>query len=220
VQAVVRLRWLVPAIALALCVMLAALGIQAAALGRPSRDDIVAARVLRTLLGYRVIRSTEVIGRRSASAICLQGWFHAPRHHRAVRGELVLIGDGERLYDFGRGIRRLGEARPVPGLDRERFILAGCPRLIGTSLGDGLVRNARIDVDSRRADGLATDSIAFGRRASIDLFVDPHTYKPVELALTHGRLRGSSDLEPGGSPAVVRLVRRAFHLQTRSVHRA
>jgi hypothetical protein len=220
VQALVRFRWLVPVIAVPLCVLVAALGIQAAALRRPSRDDLVAAQVLHTLLGYRVMRSTEAIGVHRTPAICVQGWFHALHHRRPVRGELVLIGKRDRLYDFGDGIRRFGAKHRVHGVDRLRFMLAGCPRFIDAQVGNGLVRNARIDVDARRADGLVADSMVFGRRAPVDLFVDPHTYTPVELAVAHGKMGGSSDLEPGGSPAVVRLVRRAFHLRTRPVHRA
>jgi hypothetical protein len=220
VQALVRFRWLVPLIAVPVCILGAALGIQAAVLTRPSRDDLLAARVLHTLLGYHVMRATEAIGKHRSPAICLQGWFHAPRHHRPVRGELVLIGNGERLYDFGYGIRRVGAVGPVLGLDRIRFILAGCPRFIGAQVGSGLVRNVRLDVDPRRADGLATDSIAFGRRTPVDLFVNPRSYKPVELAVARGSVHESSDLAPGASPAVVRLVRREFHLRTRRVRRA
>jgi hypothetical protein len=216
VHGVVRFRWLLPVIAVPLCVLVTALGIQAAALRRPSRDDLVAAQVLHTLLGYHVMRSTEAIGASRLPAICLQGWFRVARHTRPVRGDLVLIGRRDRLYDFGSGIRRFGAKHRVHGVDRVRFMLAGCPRFIDAQVGNGLVRNARVDVDFRRADGLVADSMIFGRHAGIDLFVDPHTFTPVELALVRGRVRGSSDLAPGGSPAIVRLVRRAFHLRTRS----
>jgi hypothetical protein len=220
VQALVRFRWLVPVIAVPLCVLLTALGIQAAALRRPSRDDLVAAQVLHTLLGYHVMRSTEAIGVQRSSAICVQGWFHVARHRRPVRGELVLVGRRDRLYDFGSGIRRFGADHRVHGVDRLRFMLASCPRFIDAQVGNGLVRNTRMDVDFSHADGLLADSMVFGRRAGVDLFVDPHTHTPVELAVVRGKVRGSSDLAPGGSPAVVRLVRRAFHLRTRSEHGA
>jgi hypothetical protein len=220
VQALVRFRWLVPVFAVPLCVLVTALGIQAAALRRPSRDDLLAARVLHTLLGYHVMRSTEAIGVHRSPAICLEGWFRVARHRRPVRGELVLIGKRLRLYDFGSGIRPFGARHRVYEVDRLRFMLAGCPRFIDAQVGNSLVRNTRIDVDSRRADGLVADSIVFGRRAPVDLLVNPHTYTPVELAVARGKVRGSSDLAPGGSPAVVRLVRRAFHLRTRREHRA
>lgn len=216
VRSLVRFRWLVPVIAVPLCVLVTALGIQAAGLRRPSRDDLVAAQVLHTLLGYHVIRSTEAIGTHTSPAICVQGWFRVAQHRRPVRGDLVLIGRRDRLYDFGSGIRRFGAKHRAHGVDLVRFMLAGCPRFIDTQVGNGLVRNARIDVDSLRADGLVTDSMVFGRRAGVDLFVDPHTYTPVELALLRGKVTGSSDLAPGGSSAIVRLVRRAFHLPTRS----
>jgi hypothetical protein len=207
-------------IAVPLCVLVTALAIQAAALRRPSRGDLFAAQVLHTLLGYRVMRSTESIGVQRSRAICLQGWFRVRQHRRLVRGDLVLIGRRDRLYDFGSGIRRFGAKHRVHGVDRVRFMLAGCPRFIDTQVGNGLTRNARIDVDSLRADGLLADSMVFGKRAGIELFVDPRTHTPVELALVRGKVRGSSDLAAGGSPAVVRLVRRAFHLPPRSVRRA
>ena len=221
VRALVRFRSVVPVIFVPLCVVLGALGIQAAVFSRPSRNDLVAAQALRTLLGYRVIRATEDIGRRTSAAICVQGWFHAPRHRRPVRGELVLIGREERLYDFGSGIRHFGDRRRVNRLDRLRFMLAGCPRFVGAQVSDALIRNRKIDVDPRRADGLAAESIVFGKRqAPIDLLVARHTYKPVELALSSGPVRGWSDLEPGGTPAVVSFVRHAFHLRTPRVRRA
>ena len=214
-------RTLGPAVCLPLCILLASLGVQAAAFRRPPRDDLVAATALRTLLGYHVMRATEDIANHTSPSVCLQGWFPAPRHRRLVRGALVLIGNGERLYDLGSGIRRLGKQGSVGTLDRLRFVLAGCPRFIGAGIGDGLLRNRRIDVDPARADGLAVDSIVFGkRRAPLDLLVTRRTYAPVELVSAGGSIHGRSRLEAGGSPALVRRVRTAFHLLTRSVRSA
>lgn len=201
--------------------MLASVGVQAAAFRRPSPDDLVAVKALHALLDYRVMRATEDIGNRTSPAICLQGWFHSPRHRAPVRGALVLLGNGERLYDFGSGIRRFGDARRVEGVDRIRFILAGCPRVIAAEIGHRLVHSLRVDVDPGRADGLAVDSIGFGSRSKpIDLYVTRHTYAPVELALASNVVRGSSRLDPGGNRALVQRVRRAFHLGTKSVRRA
>src|ERR671937_503785 len=159
-------RTLGPAVCLPLCILLASLGVQAAAFRRPPRDDLVAATALRTLLGYHVMRATEDIANHTSPSVCLQGWFPAPRHRR-------------------------------------------------------LVRDRRIDVDPARADGLAVDSIVFGkRRAPLDLLVTRRTYAPVELVSAGGSIRGRSQLEAGGSPALVRRVRKAFHLPTRSVRSA
>src|SRR2546428_9365906 len=44
VRALVRFRWLVPALALPACIALAGVGIQAAAFRRPARETLVAAR--------------------------------------------------------------------------------------------------------------------------------------------------------------------------------
>jgi hypothetical protein len=214
-------RTLVRAVSLTLCILLASLGVQAAAFRRPPPDDLVAARALRTLLGYHVMRATEDIAKHTSPSVCLQGWFPAPRHRHLVRGALVLIGDGERLYDLGAGIRRLGERRRVDALDRLRFVLAGCPRFIGEGIGDALVRSRRIDVDPARADGLAVDSIVFGkRRAPLELLVTRTRYSPVELVSAGGSIRGRSHLEAGGTPVLVRHIRKAFHLSTRDVRRA
>lgn len=217
----VRFGWLGPAISLPLCIALASLGIQAAAFRRPPRDDLLAAKVVHTLLGYHLMRATEEVAHHPSSSICLQGWFPERGHRHLVRGELVLLGSGVRLYDLGSGVRRFGRRGGVSDLDRIRFLLAGCPRFIGEQIGRRLVRSLHVDVDRARADDLAARAIVFGRRsAPIDLFVTRHAYTPIWLALTGGPVRGTSDLEPGGSPALATKVRRAFDLERRSVRRA
>ena len=214
-----RVRWLVPAIAVPLCIGLASLALQAAAFSRPSRNDLVAVRALATLLRYRVMRAAETIGGRTQQSLCLQGWFHAPGRGALQRGALVLIGGSDRLYDFGKGVRRVGEPGVVSERQRARFQLAGCPRFIAAKIGERLVHGREVDVDAGRADGFAVDAIRFGEETSPgDLFVRSDDYLPVELQVSDGSLHGRSDLQPGGGRAAVMRIRRAFPLFTRRRH--
>lgn len=208
-----------PAISVPLCIAIASLGIQAAAFPRPSRDELVAVRALRTLVRYRVMRATETIGDRTQRSICLQGWFHAPGRRELTRGALVLLSDGERLYDFGKGVRRVGDGGPASTRDRAQFQLAACPRFVAAKIGDRLVRGRRVDVDRRHADGFAVDAIGFGTQAApVDLDVTLTDALPVELRLSDVALHGTSDLAPGGGRAAVVRIRHAFPLFTSQRH--
>jgi hypothetical protein len=214
VRSLVRFRWLLPVIVIPACVVVAGVGVQAAAFGRPPRDSLVAASALRGMMRYRVMRGTERIGRRQMSSVCVQGWFRAPRHQRFVRRALVLLGSGERLYEAGREIRRFGTVGAVSPLDIARFELAGCPRFVGNSLGTDLVRGFAVDADPMITDGASTVSIVFGRKRRIALAVDGRTGRLVALRYTSRLASGWSDLEPGGDKAQIARVRRAFGLLT------
>jgi len=215
VRALVRFRWLVPALALPACIALAGVGIQAAAFRRPARETLVAAEALHELLQYRVMRGTEQIGRQRLATTCVQGWYHTPRHRHLVPGAIVLVSNGERLYDFGNGVRRLGRQGRAGLTDRARFLLAACPRSIAERISVHLLGGQGVDTDPSHDDGASALAIAFGgRRRPIDLYVNRGTYRPVELKLS-GTVRGWSDLEPGGGRRAVIRVRRAFHLRTR-----
>ena len=214
-----RVRWLVPAISVPLCIGLAALALQAAAFPRPSRNDLVAVRALTTLLRYRVMRAAETVSGSTHHSVCLQGWFHEPNRRALERGALVLIGGSERLYDFGKGVRRVGEPGFASTRDRARFQLAGCPRFIAAKIGDRLVHGRQVDVDAGRADGFHVEAIGFGEQTTPgDLLVRSDDYLPVELQVADGPLHGTSDLEPGGGRAAVIRIRRAFPLFTRQRH--
>ena len=215
-RALDRFRWLVPAFALPVSIALAGIGLQAVAFRRPARETLVATAALRELLRYRVMRGTEQLGRQRLATTCVQGWYRTPRHDRLVPGAIVLVSNGERLYDFGSGIRRVGVRGRVGPVDRARFTLAGCPRFIAEGIAFRLLKGDGVDTDPTHADGTPTLTMGFGtRRRSIDLSVDRTDYRPVELTLSARAVRGSSDLRPGGGRAAVIRVRRAFHLPTR-----
>jgi hypothetical protein len=191
-------------------------GIQAAAFSRPPHDALVATGAVRELLRFRVMRASEVIGRRHLHSTCIQGWFRPLHHRRPEPGALVLLGDGDKLYDFGNGVHRVGRRGVVTQSDLARFLLAGCPRYIGNHVGTQLVSSRWIDTDPSHADGAPALELSFGRRATpIELFVNVRTDRPVELRLSGFPARGWSDLMPGGGSAAIVRVRRAFHLPTR-----
>lgn len=196
-------------------------GIQAAAFSRPPHDALLATGAVRELLRFRVMRASEVMGRRHLHATCIQGWFRRQHHRRPEPGALVLLGDGVKLYDFGNGVHRVGRRGAVSRSDLARFLLAGCPRYIGNHVGAQLVSSRWVDTDPSHADGSPALKLSFGRRAMpIELFVNVRTHQPVELRLSGSPARGWSDLMPGGGSATIVRVRRAFHLPTKAKQNA
>jgi hypothetical protein len=221
VRALGRLRWLLAAIAVPATVAALGVGIQAAAFSRPPHDVLVATGAVQDLLRFRVMRATEVLGRRRLHATCLQGWFRPRHHRRAEAGALVLLGNGVKLYSFGRGIHRVGRRGVATRADLARFLLAGCPRYIGDRVGAQLVSSRWVDTDPSHVDGSPTLELAFGRHAApIELFINLRTRQPMELRLSGFPARGWSDLTPGGGAASIARVRRAFDLPTRPKHSA
>jgi hypothetical protein len=214
------LRWLLLALGIPACIAAAGVVVQAAAFGRASKDTLVATDALRELVRYHVMRGDEALGGKTISTTCIQGWFRAPRRARLLPGALVLLGDGERLYDLGTGIRvfpKSGPTRPADPAERARFLLAGCPHFVGNRFATDLIRGRPVEVLSGTADGEHAATIAVGgHEARLTLDVTAVTYKPLALAYSDGRFRGASDLVPGGGAPAVRRVRRAFDLTTRN----
>lgn len=217
-RALNRLRWLLPALAIPALVVLLGVGMQAAAFKRASRTSLLATAAVGELMRYHVMRGTEELGRQDLASVCIQGWFHSPRHRRLVRGALVLLGTGERLYDVGNGVQRLTRtgSHAADPVDRARFVLAGCPRFISDRVGTTLVHGSRFVALTNRSDGRAALTIVLSANGSrMSLAVDSRTYKPVAIAFGNRAIRGWSDLEPGGGRAAIVRVRKAFHLRTR-----
>lgn len=193
--------------------------VQAAAFGHAPEDSLVATEAVRSLVRYRVMRSIERVGGRSLTATCVQGSFRTGDRGRLVTGALVLLGNGDRLYDAGRGVRRvlsLGRSRAAGRVDRRRFILAACPHYLSDHFANDLIRGRPVEAVDERGDGATVaDLIAHSRHATLALEVTRLTYEPLSLSLREGRFRGSSDLVPGGTAAAIRRVHRAFQLGTR-----
>lgn len=204
---------MLPAIGIPVGILCLGLGIQAAAFHLPSRDTLVTTAALRELLRYRVMRSSELVGGRAVRSVCVDGWFRPPSDRRPVRGALVLLGNGEKLYDIGHGIHRIGHAGPVSRLDRARFLLAGCPLVVGENVAARLIHGRVVDPDPARGDGLAALSLGFGHsRRKFLLLVEPRTYVPIALRLAWPDLRGLGDLTPGGGAEAVLLLQQGFDL--------
>jgi hypothetical protein len=207
-------------LAIPACAAVVGVALQAAAFGRASEDSLVATQAVRELVRYHVMRGTESVGGRSIGTTCIQGWFRVPGHRRLLRGALVLLRNGERLYDVGHGVRRLrrngriGRSLPADPADRAWFVLAACPHYLGDHLATELVRGGAVETVDRRADGVEAAAIVVGsrRRHHLTLDVTPVTYKPIALSFEAGRLSGWSDLVPGGGVAEIRRVRHAFDL--------
>jgi hypothetical protein len=193
--------------------------VQAAAFGPAPRDSLVATEAVRNLARYRVMHSVEVVDGRSLTATCVQGSFRAGVRGRLVTGALVLLGNGERLYDAGRGVRRLlrfGRSRAAGRVDRRRFILAACPHYLGGHFASELIRGRPVEAVDERSDGTKVAGlIARSRHATLTLDVTRLTFEPLALSLREGRFRGSSDLVPGGTEAAMRRIRHAFNPESR-----
>jgi hypothetical protein len=210
---------LLPAAAIPACAVTAGITMQAAAFGRAPEDSLVATGALRELVRYRVMRGVESIDGRSIATTCIQGWFGMPKKQRVAPGAIVLLGNGERLFDLGFGVRhlvRVADSRSANLEDRVRFVLAGCPRYLGDHLATDLVRGRPVEAVDERSDGRSAAVITAGsRHARLTLDVTRTTNKPLAVSFSEGRFRGSSDLVPGGGAPAIRRVRHAFDL---SVH--
>jgi hypothetical protein len=207
---------LLPAAAIPACAVTAGITMQAAAFGRAPEDSLVATAALRELVRYRVMRGVESIDGRSIATTCIQGWFRMPKKQRVTPGAIVLLANGERLFDLGFGVRRLvrvADSRSANLEDRVRFVLAGCPRYLGDHFATDLVRGRPVEAVDERSDGRSAAAITAGsRQTRLTLDVTRTTDKPLAVSFSEGRLRGSSDLVPGGGAPAIRRVRHAFDL--------
>jgi hypothetical protein len=211
-----------PAAAIPACAAALGVTMQAAAFGRAPADSLAAAAALRELVRYRVMRGVESLGGRSIATTCVQGWFTMHKNGRVAPGAIVLLGNGERLFDLGFGVRRLvrvAHSRSANLEDRVRFVLAGCPRYLGDHLATDLVRGRPVEAVDERSDGQSAAAIMAGsRHAKLTLDVTRRTDKPLAVSFSEGRFRGSSDLVPGGGTQAIRRVRHAFDLNVHPEH--
>jgi hypothetical protein len=212
VRALGRFRWMLPAVAIPLCIAALGLAVQAVGFPRPAPETLVAADALRTIEHLSVMRGIQRIGARPVASICLDVSFRVPTRRDSIHGALVLLGNGERLYNFGKGVRSVGEKGPVGPVDRARFVLAGCPSSLGQGIASSLARNLPVDADRLATGQGQTLAMAFGPSYRlITLLLNGRVLRPVAVALG-GRVPGSSRLNPGASQAAIMRVRRTFTL--------
>jgi hypothetical protein len=179
-------------------------------LPRPGTDELRAAAVAGRLSLYPVMRASQVTRGHRLGSVCWDGSFRPAPHAQTRRGALVLLSNGERLYDVGHGIRNWSTHKLVRWPLQQRFILAGCPRQLSDRIAARLMHGPDIEVSSGSAYGAAAYVVRFGTpRRAIELVTARNTLVARELHLgNHGAL-GTSDLAGGGT-AVVRRVARAF----------
>src|SRR5712691_4427999 len=123
-----RYRWVVTALAVPATATVLGVGVLALAFGRASSESLDAAHTVGRLLSYDAMRGNETIAGRTEPAICVEAEVRDRRGH-AAPAALVVAG-GRLLYDAGHGVRIAPSRRLADGIDRMRFLLAGCPWFI------------------------------------------------------------------------------------------
>lgn len=207
-----RVRWLLPALAVPAAVIGLGLAVQALAFERPSPGTLFATQALRELLRFRAMNALEQLPTGRVRSVCVEGWFHPPRHDLLHRGALVLLSDGTRLYDLGHGIRSW-DGIPAGPLNRRRFLLAGCPRVFNEQLAAALVHGAPVTTRAVRDDGAPAFEVRIAR-SRIGLIVTADTLRPDEILLGPGR----SDLRTAKAAQALTVVERAFGLRSHRRH--
>jgi hypothetical protein len=199
-----------PALGIPLCIVCIGVAAQVVGFPRPASETLVATDALRTLQRLSVMRGIQWIGLRPVASICLDVSFRVPEHRQLIHGDLVLLGNGERLYSFGKGIHSVGEKGRVEPVDRARFLLAGCPGLLGQTIAASLARGLPVDADVVATALGQNVAVAFGPSyRPLTLLVNPRFLLPVAVTLG-GHVPGSSRLNPGASQAAILRVRRSF----------
>ena len=171
----------------------AALALQAAVLGKPSRSALVATDILRRLDEFRLVASDGSIDGRRFRGVCYEGWFRVGRGRR-IRKELgagLLLGNGTRVVEVGGS---LFVPRPRRRLARVELRLA-CPRVLDNAIAYRLARGsgfqfARRDGDSRLR--------IHTRRQQIDYLASASTLLPVGTDVRARWIAGRSVLRDGG----------------------
>jgi hypothetical protein len=141
-------RTLAAAIAVCAGVGGSAFALQAAVLGKPPRNALVAADILRRLDEFRLVDSSGSIDGRRFRAVCYQGWFlvRKGRHVRKERGAGLLLGRRTRIVEAGGSI-----FLPRP---RRRFarteLRLDCPRVLDDAIAFRLARGAGVDLRRQR----------------------------------------------------------------------
>jgi hypothetical protein len=178
----------------------AAFGLQAVALPRPTRGQLIAAKTLRWLNRQDAVESVALVGGRRVSSVCIDatvGPLGRSRHRLA--GSLLMTGR-RRLVETRFASYRLGstlreEDGPLPAI---RAALAGCPRVLGRRIGRFLNDRAPVGVKRFVRGGAQLLRLSFRfRESGLLLLVDQRTSAPVAVRIER-RGTGWSYLAPAG----------------------
>jgi len=160
--------------------------VQAAALGRPSRADLIAMQAIGALAQYHDSRATMTINGKHLTATCRQ---HLGRHGRV---ETVAI-------DHGRTLRKIGNTLMQAGkLALDEFELAGCPRTLANWLATWLNRGARVELKPAKVNGTRVYAVRVpSAKLGLLLFIARTDGLLVNLTISGGGIRGTSKLKYG-----------------------
>jgi hypothetical protein len=169
--------------------------VQAAALPEPRPAAVIAARAAEWLYRYRLAVSTFSIGAgRPVHATCVQTWFPTPGGD-SDRGTLLRLDGGSTVITVlqhkleVRG-RRHGQ-RAL--LTRAQLILAGCPRLLGDTIGGAAQSGRGVSISLGRTigHGVLLLRVSTGKRLLI-VHLAEHTGEPIGLSLPGRAVQGHS----------------------------
>ncbi len=189
-------RALVVACAATLALGTGAFILQAAAIGRPSAQDVLAGRAVRALLHYRTMWSVERIGSRPAvHVVCRQVFAPALFGGGRQRRIVVARGDGARLSEQRGLVWSSLQMLEPPALRSAQFALAGCPRLLGAKLAIRLTARRGLRAFGVRADGVPAYDLRFDVRGTrFDYFASRAGLIPLAVRVRADGLRAFSDL--------------------------
>ena len=201
------------AAALAAVLAGAAFGLQAVALPRPTRGQLIAAKTLRGLTRQGAVESTTLVGGRPVSTVCVNAKvIRLGRTRRSLSGSLLITGRRRlvetRFASFRIGSTLREEDGPLPAI---RAVLAGCPRALERRIGRFLDDRAPVGVKRAFVRGQPRVRLSFWRgRSRLFLFVEPRTLAPVAVRIGR-RGTGWSWLAPAGPRPLALLEFRSSH---------
>jgi hypothetical protein len=176
----------------------AAFGLQAVALPRPSRGQLIAAKTLRWLNRQDAVESVTFVRGHMVSSVCVNALVGPLRKSSHPLNASLLITGHRRLVETRFTSFRLGstlreEDGPLPTI---RAVLAGCPRALGRRLGRFLDVRVPIDVKSVVTHGRRLLELTFKRGDSrLFLIAEPNTFAPVAVKIARKKT-GWSYLAP------------------------
>jgi hypothetical protein len=163
--------------------------IQAMALVRVGRNDLIAVHVVTQLELYHNSSARMTIDGGHLTAVCGDVW----RRRRHV--ETVSLDNGRALVQIGNKLSQ----RSRWALDA--FELAGCPRTLASWLGTRLNEGERITLSLTmvRAEHVYALRVP-GAHFGLELFIPRPGGLPIELAISGGGIRGTSEVKYGLLP--------------------
>jgi hypothetical protein len=164
----------------------AGFALQAASLGRPSRDSLLVVRAVARLVQYHSSRAKMTVNGKRLSAVCTQNW--PPQRHDAT----VRFAGGPTLVEHGFVLTNRR------GLAVGEFALAGCPGSLAKWLATQLNRGAPIEVRAALLDRRRVFALRFPTSPlRLEIELSRATALPLFLRLSGEDVQGTSLLGYG-----------------------